>query len=192
MCINCCICLYSYIKPQQPVSHFPCNVCCICLYSYIKPQRRIDCENILERCICLYSYIKPQPLFFQGSAGLCCICLYSYIKPQQFVRNVKILIVVYVSIPTSNHNLIVSRIGCNPLYMSLFLHQTTTICANYKILRKLYMSLFLHQTTTILLLPMNLLGCICLYSYIKPQPLRLPNQRGFVVYVSIPTSNHNC
>ena len=50
------------------------------------------------------SYIKPQlvdPLQIQN---LGCISYYSYIKPQQFVPSVVIWLVVYRTIPTSNHN----------------------------------------------------------------------------------------
>ena len=56
--------------------------------------------------------------------------------------------VVYVSVPTSNHNLDGNNDKVDVLYMSLFLHQTTTIGAPWLHSIRLYMSLFLHQTTT--------------------------------------------
>ena len=34
-------------------------------------------------------------------------------------------------------------------------------------------------------------GCISFDSYIKPQPIRLERERILVVYLLIPTSNHN-
>ena len=79
--------------------------------------------------------------------------------------------------------------------------------------KELYMSLFLHQTTTVTCTMVNTFGCICLFSYIKPQPQEdadilawcciclfsyiKPQQScayvfiRYVVYVSFPTSNHN-
>ena len=77
------------------------------------------------------------------------------------------------------------------LYMSLFLHQTTTKIGRYSAPRELYMSLFLHQTTTAARGVHALFCCICLYSYIKPQQAFVLVGLLWVVYVSIPTSNHN-
>ena len=86
-------------------SSFSFIFCCICLYSYIKPQRKMGLVVLRGSCICLYSYIKPQ-----------------HVRGRRENHHV-----VYVSIPTSNHNR-----GCpirkpSLLYMSLFLHQTTTL-----------------------------------------------------------------
>ena len=77
------------------------------------------------------------------------------------------------------------------LYMSLFLHQTTTITKQHRHNQQLYMSLFLHQTTTCARCPLSYTSCICLYSYIKPQLKLYTSFNLKVVYVSIPTSNHN-
>ena len=84
---------------------------------------------------------------FLFSAG--CICLYSYIKPQHLLFSSSIYNVVYVSIPTSNRNTTGNSKSKNSLYMSLFLHQTTTLFAFLFEHELLYMSLFLHQTTTL-------------------------------------------
>ena len=100
-------------------------MCCICLDSYIKPQHGFRQRRYLYCCICLDSYIKPQPL-------MCLLCQY---------------LVVYVLIPTSNHN------------------HTMTI----SLVISLYMSWFLHQTTTFNVCGQCPTGCICLDSYIKPQ-----------------------
>ena len=55
-------------------------------------------------CISYYSYIKPQ-LFFPHSVSLGrCISYYSYIKPQLKRYITIIIVVVYRTIPTSNHN----------------------------------------------------------------------------------------
>ena len=98
-------------------------------------------------CLSLYSYIKPQPTFL------------SYICTR----------VVYHSIPTSNHNT-----DSSDLY-----------------LKKLFITLFLHQTTTIKCVSRIIDGCLSLYSYIKPQRTSAKAYQVSVVYHSIPTSNHN-
>ena len=99
------------------------------------------------------------------------------------------------------------------LYMSVFLHQTTTWRRVYNVKHVLYMSVFLHQTTTrrhqravaeccICLFsyikpqrgPLSCRSpscCICLFSYIKPQRSKDKNSTMIVVYVCFPTSNHN-
>ena len=99
------------------------------------------------------------------------------------------------------------------LYIVLFLHQTTTLLIHKLVPVVLYIVLFLHQTTTIGLPVLwicscisyysyikpqpaigqriILLGCISYYSYIKPQLFFFLDKRGFVVYRTIPTSNHN-
>ena len=93
---------------------------------------------LLSRCICLFSYIKPQPPVDMNECGA----------------------VVYVSFPTSNHNPYDDYLSSIKLYMSLFLHQTTTM-RNKDLWRTvLYMSLFLHQTTTI---EVNSSGAVVLY-----------------------------
>ncbi len=62
---------------------------------------------------------------FDTVAG--CICLFSYIKPQPLLMLKHLTSVVYVSFPTSNHNNAPTHEWARVLYMSLFLHQTTTI-----------------------------------------------------------------
>ena len=79
--------------------------CCISLYSYTKPQLREVCSLRHFRCISLYSYTKPQPFGVCAVAPARCISLYSYIKPQLLCRKGGLICVVYLYIPTSNHNL---------------------------------------------------------------------------------------
>ena len=55
----------------------------------------------------------------------------------------------------------------------------------------LYIFWFLHQTTTRLAPAFRLLRCISFDSYIKPQPYLCWNDNINVVYLLIPTSNHN-
>ena len=137
------------------------------------------------------SYIKPQlvdPLQIQN---LGCISYYSYIKPQQFVPSVVIWLVVYRTIPTSNHN----WVDDNKQKIAVVYRTIPTSNHNWHEERPvsitLYIVLFLHQTTTSLMYCCCSLGCISYYSYIKPQ---LPFEFSidvFVVYRTIPTSNHN-
>ena len=77
-------------------------------------------------CISYYSYIKPQPRMLSFILFLSCISYYSYIKPQQTLASRVRQQVVYRTIPTSNHNLIMNLIVLRRLYIVLFLHQTTT------------------------------------------------------------------
>ena len=115
------------------------------------------------------SYIKPQlvdPLQIQN---LGCISYYSYIKPQQFVPSVVIWLVVYRTIPTSNHN----WVDDNKQKIAVVYRTIPTSNHNWHEERPvsitLYIVLFLHQTTTSLMYCCCSLGCISYYSYIKPQ-----------------------
>ena len=81
-----------------------CSVCCILSCSYIKPQHFIN------------------PIYIKA----CCILSCSYIKPQLSNEQAHQLVVVYYHVPTSNHNLQVSLPLSVPLYIIMFLHQTTT------------------------------------------------------------------
>ena len=81
----------------------------------------------------------------------------------------KYILVVYLLIPTSNHNV----------------NDTQTVT------QTLYIFWFLHQTTTAAMLHWFILGCISFDSYIKPQHPKALILICFVVYLLIPTSNHN-
>ena len=98
-----------------------------------------------------------------------CISFDSYIKPQLLSLQTISYAVVYLLIPTSNHNWEGHKRGVLQLYIFWFLHQTTTLglACGYK----------------------N--GCISFDSYIKPQPLKFSTYFFCVVYLLIPTSNHN-
>ena len=98
-----------------------------------------------------------------------CISFDSYIKPQLLWFFDFFWTVVYLLIPTSNHNLA-------PRYL-------------YSLV--LYIFWFLHQTTTLRLHARFQQSCISFDSYIKPQPLGGRNSLSVVVYLLIPTSNHN-
>ena len=77
--------------------------------------------------------------------------------------------VVYLLIPTSNHNEGLANVVRYVLYIFWFLHQTTTP--------------YLSVTSAA--------GCISFDSYIKPQLELLKGRLFAVVYLLIPTSNHN-
>ena len=115
------------------------------------------------------SYIKPQPSELRSLSLGCCISFDSYIKPQPSLEYVLLPSVVYLLIPTSNHN------------AGGFLSPLIT----------LYIFWFLHQTTTAALWDNPMLRCISFDSYIKPQLLTDAKKAKEVVYLLIPTSNHN-
>ena len=141
--------------------------------------------------ISLDSYIKPQRLWHHLKMMISCISFDSYIKPQPVLDYAHIGIVVYLLIPTSNHNFITSVSFTTVLYIFWFLHQTTTqepqehlysrcISFDSYIKPQLYRAWYLCVAS-----------CISFDSYIKPQRniWALPLMQ--VVYLLIPTSNHN-
>ena len=172
-------------------SHLSFSFCCISFDSYIKPQLQTSPLITMFRCISFDSYIKPQLCF----GGL----LHQ--------------IVVYLLIPTSNHNLPRAQKKRKTLYIFWFLHQTTTQQQRWRLHQRLYIFWFLHQTTTASVAaairwscisfdsyikpqptgpaPARLSGCISFDSYIKPQPPIGEWCPSAVVYLLIPTSNHN-
>ena len=103
--VNSCISFDSYIKPQLFIPAAKIDVSCISFDSYIKPQRIVMSLRSSGRCISFDSYIKPQPCaeWYNGAAG--CISFDSYIKPQPLGDRHGCISVVYLLIPTSNHNL---------------------------------------------------------------------------------------
>ena len=149
-------------------------------------------EKESKCCISFVSYIKPQLHAGTTRLSLCCISFVSYIKPQHYKFRNNLHSVVYLSFPTSNHNMVLRTIGTHVLYIFRFLHQTTTVSPLRKVISPLYIFRFLHQTTTSLLRVTNRLSCISFVSYIKPQLTSMLILLFWVVYLSFPTSNHNC
>ena len=147
-----------------------------------------ECQDC---CISFDSYIKPQLLMRFCPALVCCISFDSYIKPQHSNTKSGGFLVVYLLIPTSNHNSHGFSPSTVPLYIFWFLHQTTTICCIIVYIFLLYIFWFLHQTTTAFLHSSIILGCISFDSYIKPQQCIHSLWKFGVVYLLIPTSNHN-
>ena len=79
--------------------------CCISFDSYIKPQRGVGGCICAFGCISFDSYIKPQLVEYFFYLSSCCISFDSYIKPQHAPHHYPLFLVVYLLIPTSNHNL---------------------------------------------------------------------------------------
>ena len=120
-----------------------------------------------------------------------CISFDSYIKPQLFSFVYRRHLVVYLLIPTSNHNdeFLVERL---PFVVYLLIPTSNhNDLSGWNAHERLYIFWFLHQTTTVMVISWGLISCISFDSYIKPQ-LSLPMGRQvLVVYLLIPTSNHN-
>ena len=122
---------------------------------------------------------------------LCCISFDSYIKPQPSVRVQLQMVVVYLLIPTSNHNRRDNHIfHAAVVYLLIPTSNHNYVPRNIKS-KRLYIFWFLHQTTTIGLNNCFLICCISFDSYIKPQPSNRQPGAHEVVYLLIPTSNHN-
>ena len=231
------------------------SVCCISFDSYIKPQQFLlsgsiltvvylliptSNHNIMANCVLLHLlYIfwflhQTTTPVSSHSEDKCCISFDSYIKPQLLAMKVWLITVVYLLIPTSNHNSAKDVKLLNELYIFWFLHQTTTFermmshlsccisfdsyikpqlsvylifwyCVVYLLIPTsnhnnihikhengwLYIFWFLHQTTTMMFLLWLIFCCISFDSYIKPQLLDKLACFVTVVYLLIPTSNHN-
>ena len=82
---------------------------CLSLDSYIKPQPNLEGIVKPKGCLSLDSYIKPQQRDVCALANIGCLSLDSYIKPQHAGRESSIDDVVYLLIPTSNHNHVADR-----------------------------------------------------------------------------------
>ena len=120
-----------------------------------------------------------------------CISFDSYIKPQPPILLCYINIVVYLLIPTSNHNSSTGITWCTSVVYLLIPtsnHNQMNGCRRSSLL---YIFWFLHQTTTKWTDAVEVACCISFDSYIKPQHSRKTDCRCRVVYLLIPTSNHN-
>ena len=143
--------LYIFWFLHQTTTHKVANEfyrSCISFDSYTKPQRVVSLESGGSRCISFDSYTKPQPL------------LIAFIS----------LTVVYLLIPTPNHNQVVAKLlKCTVVYLLIPTpnhNQGLHLFARYA----LYIFWFLHQTTTRLLTYLHSYCCISFDSYTKPQP----------------------
>ena len=144
---------------------------------------------------------------------ICCISFDSYIKPQHCIARPKWKKVVYLLIPTSNHNwwiwlsiiswvvyLLIPTSNHNHAGLSktdwrvvylLIPTSNHNLGLATSIFASLYIFWFLHQTTTKIERLETDKSCISFDSYIKPQQFISPHGTASVVYLLIPTSNHN-
>ena len=185
---------------------------CISFDSYIKPQRLsywwrladvvyllIPTSNhnigfILQKLIQSYIFWflhQTTTLINLIRVSFGCISFDSYIKPQLFLVLRYCQTVVYLLIPTSNHNFLCSihdKTGVVYLLIPTSNHNYP-YTLYFGIV--LYIFWFLHQTTTCISFFDLLTCCISFDSYIKPQLKKIVGTKDNVVYLLIPTSNHN-
>ena len=156
---------------------------------------------------------QTTTLLHRANHWFCCISFDSYIKPQPDLRGRRGLMVVYLLIPTSNHNSSGSGSSAGTLYIFWFLHQTTTgawllsssICCisfdsyikpqpfplrRFSSLRCISFDSYI-KPQPFAYDKMLRLSCISFDSYIKPQLWAFLLCSVMVVYLLIPTSNHN-
>ena len=145
------------------------KLCCISFDSYIKPQ------------------LRPAYLVFEGVVYLLIPTSNHNTRYVLFL----LLIVVYLLIPTSNHNLDSFRMFFAPVVYLLIPTSNHNLYYQNPDSSLLYIFWFLHQTTTVMLTIFFHKGCISFDSYIKPQLWHIQLLCGSVVYLLIPTSNHN-
>ena len=143
-------------------------------------------------CISYYSYIKPQLSYqlMDGFRG--CISYYSYIKPQPLCVRARFYLVVYHTIPTSNHNLFTNIAN----YEKVVYHTIPTSNHNCPFESHHSFKVVYHTIPT-----SNhnwLEGCwFCREVVYHTIPTSNHNLTGILVYIApvvyhtIPTSNHN-
>ena len=142
-------------------------------------------------CLSLDSYIKPQPSRSSNLVPRRCLSLDSYIKPQRLGGFPCGQHVVYLLIPTSNHNTEIRQTGEGVVVYLLIPTSNHNAKRLHQVRGVLFISWFLHQTTTNLCKTCDGYCCLSLDSYIKPQRSLSASSFDIVVYLLIPTSNHN-
>ena len=185
-----CISFDSYIKPQLE-HHLQQRS--VVVYLLIPTSNHNSAFNMaLYVALYIFWFLHQTTTSPPSLPSLVrCISFDSYIKPQLWNKVYLIWTVVYLLIPTSNHNLAVDVVVYSELYIFWFLHQTTTLARSSCTCLLLYIFWFLHQTTTKLGQYGETKSCISFDSYIKPQLATLKSAPAGVVYLLIPTSNHN-
>ena len=186
--------LYIFWFLHQTTTTNLCNrktPCCISFDSYIKPQLYHCSVPSACSCISFDSYIKPQQMVKRNDGKISCISFDSYIKPQLSTPHTYSVYVVYLLIPTSNHNSMCIRTGSSPVVYLLiptsnhnsfkegtyrhFVVYLLIPTSNHNAQQpwvppyELYIFWFLHQTTTYESSCLSSERCISFDSYIKPQ-----------------------
>ena len=125
-CVTGCLSLFSYIKPQ-PSGRCLCRCPgCLSLFSYIKPQLTRISKNSIG---VVYLSFPTSNHNFAFVSCFWCKVVYLSFPTSNHNFNLKWTSsspVVYLSFPTSNHNAILRAVFARALFISLFLHQTTT------------------------------------------------------------------
>ena len=185
-----CISFDSYIKPQL-IWYTGMFIIVVYLLIPTSNHNQDDASHLIHRLYIFWFLHQTTTRRRFSPFPTCCISFDSYIKPQPPVGEDLQHEVVYLLIPTSNHNQNRNWLISSMLYIFWFLHQTTTCGDMFQSLLGLYIFWFLHQTTTSLMMKNIEYCCISFDSYIKPQPNYSSRCSCFVVYLLIPTSNHN-
>ena len=147
----------------------------------------------INSCISFDSYIKPQPKPHKKGSTLSCISFDSYIKPQLKRYALLIREVVYLLIPTSNHNPFESFLSHMPVVYLLIPTSNHNLCCFffyccevvYLLIptsnHNLHDEMSMDEMVVYLLIPTSNHN-FCRVNWFTDQ----------VVYLLIPTSNHNC
>ena len=143
------------------------------------------------RCISFDSYIKPQRKWVRLLTRSVVYLLIPTSNHNSSTISDSITDVVYLLIPTSNHNL--HKIHGRAVCVVYLLIPTSNHNSGWLplVISLLYIFWFLHQTTTGILVLSARKSCISFDSYIKPQLSAVIFDKKRVVYLLIPTSNHN-
>ena len=166
--------------------------CELYIFVFLHQTATYELENkIYDSCISLFSYIKPQLSIVSPVRSACCISLFSYIKPQPKSVAKVAKAVVYLCFPTSNRNQLPYSNSSSPVVYLCFPTSNRNRKSSYDCLKRLYIFVFLHQTATLWLQKTLHIGCISLFSYIKPQLGCVKLSNFIVVYLCFPTSNRN-
>ena len=163
-----CISFDSYIKPQQ--SCFAVFSAAVVYLLIPTSNHNIGGRFCTRRTLYIFWFLHQTTTLTEYDLDkLRCISFDSYIKPQLPNGTETDIRVVYLLIPTSNHNRRGVVNSCKKLYIFWFLHQTTTFVFFYTWVSGLYIFWFLHQTTTVMVAMSLYISCISFDSYIKPQ-----------------------
>ena len=163
-----CISYYSYIKPQ-PLD-FGFLFLCVVYRTIPTSNHNLIASLIISSALYIVLFLHQTTTGFPAVVIItCCISYYSYIKPQPDSISDNIQCVVYRTIPTSNHNLLWHRGASQKVVYRTIPTSNHNHDGYVDLCYPLYIVLFLHQTTTMMDMSICATRCISYYSYIKPQ-----------------------